>query len=197
MRRRLLKKYLSRIREIEILFPQEVNGFPTKDVSRLADNCEYDEALEHAEPLLNRHWIDIDVEHWYHNFDSSTLLTVEAIAYYLPSIMRFTYMEEVRKIYGLNDTTYDTGLTEDHYTYLFCACAVAVDEVDQWREKRTRSLYEKFNLEQLKVVKNWILFQFARDPASRFERSMAMLLVDQAIQKREENQSIMKNTVRH
>lgn len=185
MRKRLLKKYLSRIREIELFFPQEVNGFPTKDIRRLADNCEYDEALEHAEPLLNRRWIDIDVEHWYNNFDSSTLLTVEAMAYYLPSIMRFTYMEEARKIYGQNDTTYDTGLTEDHYTYLFCASKVATDEVDPWREKRTRSLYEKFNLEQLKVVKNWILFQLARDPESRFERSMAMLLVDQAIQERE------------
>ena len=99
MRKRLLKKFLSRIREIEIFFPQEVDGFPTKDIRRLADNCEYDEALEHAEPLLNRRWIDIDVEHWYKNFDSSILLTVEAMAYYLPSIMRFTYMEEARKIY--------------------------------------------------------------------------------------------------
>ena len=53
MRKRLLKKHLSRIREIEIFFPQEVDGFPTKDIRRLADNCEYDEALEHAEPLLN------------------------------------------------------------------------------------------------------------------------------------------------
>ena len=81
MRKRLLKKYLSRIREIELFFPQEVDGFPTKDIRRLADNCEYDEALEHAEPLLNRRWIDIDVEHWYNNFDSSILLTVEAMAY--------------------------------------------------------------------------------------------------------------------
>ena len=125
------------------------------------------------------------MEHWYKNFDSSILLTVEAMAYYLPSIMRFTYMEEARKIYGQNDTTYDTGLTEDHYTYLFCASKVATDEVDPWREKRTRNLYEKFNLKQLKVVKNWLLFQLARDTASRFERSMAMLLVDQAIQERE------------
>ncbi len=185
MRKRLLKKYLSRIREIEIFFPQEVNGFPTEDIRRLADNCEYDEALEHAEPLLNRRWIDIDVEHWYDNFDSSILLTVEAMAYYLPSIMRFTYMEEVRKIYGQNDTTYDTGLTEDHYTYLFCASEVETDEVDPWREKRTRNLYEKFNFQQLKVVKDWLLFQLARDTASRFERSMAMLLINQAIQERE------------
>ena len=81
------------------------------DIRRLADNCEYDEALKHAEPLLKRRWIDIDAEHWYNNFDSSILLTVEAMAYYLPSIMRFTYMEEARKIYGQNDTTYDTGLT--------------------------------------------------------------------------------------
>ena len=94
-------------------------------------------------------------------------------------------MEEVRKIYGQNNTTYDTGLTEDHYTYLFCASKVATDEVDPRREKRTRSLYEKFNLKQLKVVKNWLLFQLARDTASRFERSMAILLVDQAIQERE------------
>lgn len=184
MRRRLLKKYLSRIREIEILFPQGVNGFPTNDIRRLADNCEYDEALEHAEPLLNRRWIDVDVEHWYDNFDSSVLLTEEAVAYYLPSIMRFTYMEEVRKIYGQNDISYDTGLTEDHYTYLFCACKVAIDEVDPWRENRTRSVYEKLNLEQLNVVKKWIQFQLARDPGTRFERSMAMLLVDQAMQER-------------
>ena len=100
-------------------------------------------------------------------------------------IIQMKTLEEVRKIYGQNDTTYDTGLTEDHYTYLFWASKVATDEVDPRREKRTRSLYEKFNLKQLKVVKNWLLFQLARDTASRFERSMAMLLVDQAIQERE------------
>ena len=94
-------------------------------------------------------------------------------------------LEEVRKIYGQNDTTYDTGLTEDHYTYLFCASKVATDEVDPWREKRTRNLYEKLNLEQLKAVKDWLLFQLARDTPSRFERSMAMLLINQAIQERE------------
>ena len=98
--------------------------------------------------------------------------------------MRFTYMEEVRKIYGQNDISYDTGLTEDHYTYLFCACKVEIDEVDPWRENRTRSVYEKLNLEQLNVVKKWIQFQLARDPGTRFERSMAMLLVDQAMQER-------------
>ena len=45
MRKRLLKKYLSRIREIEIFFPQEVNGFPTKDIRRLAGAFESPEEL--------------------------------------------------------------------------------------------------------------------------------------------------------
>jgi len=143
MRRRLLKKYLSRIREIEILFPQETNGFPTNDIRRLADDCEYDEALEHAVPLLGRRWIEIEAEHWYHNFDSSVLLTVEAIVYYLPSIMRFTYMEQMRKIYGPDNTTYDVGLTEGNYLFLFGGCNPRGDEVDPWLEKRTKNMYKK------------------------------------------------------
>jgi len=189
MRRRLLKKYLSRIREIEILFPQETNGFPTNDIRRLADDCEYDEALEHAEPLLGRRWIDIDAEHWYNNFDSSALLTVEAIVYYLPSVMRFTYMEKIRKMYGPNDTTYYVGLTEDHYIYLFGGCNSSGDEVDLWREKRTKSVYEKLNLEQLKVVKNWMLFELVGEYETRFNRSVRMRLIDQAIREREDGGS--------
>lgn len=185
MRRRLLKKYLSHIREIGILFPQETSGFPTNDIRRLADDCEYDEALEHAEPLLGRRWTDIEAEHWYHNFDSFCLLTVEAIVYYLPSIMRFTYMEKIRKLYRPDDTTYYVGLTADNYLYLFGGCRPNGDEIDPWCEKRTKNVYEKLNLEQLKVVKNWILFEMAGEYEPRFCRSMRMRLIDQAIRERE------------
>jgi len=189
MRRRLLKKYLSRIREIEILFPQETNGFPTNDVRRLADDCEYDEALEHAEPLLGRRWIEIEAEHWYHNFDSSVLLTVEAIVYYLPSIMRFTYMEQMRKIYGPDNTTYDVGLTEGNYLFLFGGCNPSGDEVDPWLEKRTKNVYKKLNPGQLKVVKNWILFELVGEYETRFNRSVRMRLINQAIREREDGGS--------
>lgn len=187
MKKKLLNRYLKVAREIESLFPLEVDGFPTMDIRKLVDDCEYDESLELAEPLLGRYWIDVPAKHWYENYDSSCLLTADAIAYYFPSILRFIYLERAQAIQDPNAERFCFNyLTEEFYSYRFCADNLSHDAVDEWEERRVKNIYSKYNVKQLKIVKEWLILTLDDPYTKPFSRALAMQLINQALKSAEE-----------
>lgn len=192
MKKKLLNRYLKVAREIESLFPLEVDGFPTMDIRKLVDDCEYDESLELAEPLLGRYWMDVPAKHWFENYDSSCLLTADAIAYYFPSILRFIYLERAKAILDPNilDPNAErfcfNRLTEEFYSYLFCADNLSHDAVDEWRERRVKNIYSKYNVKQLKIVKEWLISALDDTYTEPFSHALAMQLINQALKSAEE-----------
>ena len=85
------------IHEVEKAFPLETPVFPTSSIRDLIENPDHpdDEGRECGEPFLNQRWIDVPAIQWYYNAEFVSFAASSALAYFLPSIIRLSYLEEI------------------------------------------------------------------------------------------------------
>ena len=142
------------IQEVEREFPLETSCYPTNNIRELIENPDYpdDEGRECGTPFLNQRWIDVPAIQWYDNAEFVSFATSNALAYFLPSIMRFSYLEEIsneEKRMGNTMEWMMNILIVDYPTQEFRNYVI----------KRVNKMYHSYTGKQLELVKKWILFQ--------------------------------------
>lgn len=85
------------IHEVEKAFSLKTPVFPTSSIRDLIENSDHpdDEGRECGEPFLNQRWIDVPAMQWYDNAEFVSFATSNALAYFLPSIIRLSYLGEL------------------------------------------------------------------------------------------------------
>lgn len=165
----------SMIREVEKEFPLTTSIFPTDNIYDLIANPDHpdDEGRECGEPFLNQRWIDVPAIQWYNNDEFVSFSTSRALGYFLPSIIRLSYLEEMtngEKRYMSNAREWMmntlTGVTH-------------LGEVYPFWTKTTGDIYDSYTKNQLSIVRKWILFENRKNNDEFFAH--ALELIDRAI----------------
>lgn len=146
------------IHEVEKAFPLETPVFPTSSIRDLIENPDHpdDEGRECGEPFLNQRWIDVPAMQWYDNAEFVSFATSNALAYFLPSIIRLSYLEELS-----NEKRYMSD-TREWMMNTLTGTDFWGEEVD-WRIKTTNDIYHSYTKKQLDLVREWILFENRKD----------------------------------
>lgn len=142
------------IREVEREFPLENSFFPTKNIRNLIANPDYpdDEGRECGEPFLNQRWIDVPAIQWYDNAEFVSFATSRALAYFFPSIIRNSYMEEISRV-----NNYMADAEEWMMNKLIVVCFS--ERIRTYVQKEVNYIYRSYTKNQLEIVRKWILFQ--------------------------------------
>ena len=162
------------IREVEREFPLENSFFPTKNIRNLIANPDYpdDEGRECGEPFLNQRWIDVPAIQWYDNAEFVSFATSRALAYFFPSIIRLSYLEEITNVKRyMSDTREWMMNTLTGIDFL--------GEEVPWWTKTTGDIYDSYTKNQLNIVRKWILFENRKDDDEFYAH--ALELIDKAI----------------
>ena len=164
----------SMIQDVEKEFPLKTSIFPTSNISDLIANPDYpdDEGRECGEPFLNQHWIDVPAIQWYNNAEFVSFATSSALAYFLPSIIRLSYLEEIaNEKRCMSDTKEWMMNTLSGTNFL--------GEEVPWWTKTTNDVYHSYTKKQLDLVRKWILFE-NRKHNDDFHCARALELVEKA-----------------
>ena len=143
------------IQEVEREFPLETSCYPTSDIRELIDNpdCPDDDARECGTPFLNQRWIDTPAKQWYYNAEYVSFAKSSALAYFLPSIMRLSYLDEI------SDEKKWMGDTSEWMMYKLIVIDFSSQDVRDYAQKTVDEIYHSYTGKQLNLVKKWILFQ--------------------------------------
>lgn len=165
------------IHEVEKAFPLETPVFPTSNINDLIENPDYpdDEGRECGEPFLNQCWIDVPAIQWYYNAEFVSFATSCALAYFLPSIIRHSYLEEIA-----NEKRYMSD-TREWMMNVLTGINFWGEEV-HWRIKTTNDIYHSYTKKQFDLVRDWILFE-NRKHNDESGCTHALDLVDRAAKK--------------
>lgn len=141
------------IHEVEKAFPLETPVFPTSNINDLIENPDHpdDEGQECGEPFLNQRWIDVPAIQWYYNAEFVSFATSSALAYFLPSIIRLSYLEELANEKGYMSDTREWMMNT------LTGIDFRGEEVSWW-SKTTNDIYHSYTKKQLDLVREWILF---------------------------------------
>lgn len=162
---------IDRMREVEMEFPLVVPPFPTSDIRDIIDNPEHpdEEGRECGEPFLNQNWMDVTEKQWSYNDVFASFSTSKAQAYFLPSIIRFSYLEEL-----MQATKYMANVNEWTMNILML-CEVRGGD-NTWRVERTQEIYRLCSITQLDVVEKWIEFENRMGVyKTEYQRGLALL----------------------
>lgn len=164
----------SMIQDVEKAFPLKTPVFPTSNIRDLIANPDYpdDEGRECGEPFLNQRWIDVPAVQWYYNAEFVSFATSSALAYFLPSIIRLSYLEEIA-----NEKRYMSD-TREWMMNTLIGTNFEGEEVSWWT-KTTNDIYHSYTKPQLDLVREWILFE-NRKHNDELHCTRALKLVDKA-----------------
>lgn len=142
------------IQEVEREFPLKTSVFPTSNIRDLIENPDHpdDEGRECGKPFLNQRWIDVPALQWYDNAEFVSFATSSALAYFLPSIIRLSYLEEIAN---------EKGYMSDTRVWMMNTLT-GIDfrgEEVSWWSKTTNDIYYSYTKKQLDLVREWILFE--------------------------------------
>lgn len=105
---------------------------------------------------MNQRWIDVPAQQWYDNAEFVSFATSNALAYFLPSIIRLSYLEELT-----NEKRYMSD-TREWMMNTLTGTDFWGEEVD-WKIKTTDDIYHSYTKKQLDLVREWILFENRKD----------------------------------
>lgn len=142
------------MRELERGFPTVTFEFPTENLSDMFDDPDMPEeaCLELGRPFLNRRWVDVTEEEWHVRDSFAWKATIPALAYFLPSVMRFSYGEDLQK-----STRYVARLESWMMAILLGLEGYGMDR--SWCLRRARGIYCFYSMGQIDLVEQWIRFE--------------------------------------